>query len=110
MLDNQLLYLMSGTLLAEYVEVLRRPSVARVHRLSAAEIAELLTVLAANAQWRQPTVAVRAPDPGDDHLWSLLGSQPQSRLITGDRLLLESSPRPGVVLTPGQAVRVIGWF
>ncbi len=100
MLDGRLLYLMSGALLSEYSAVLRRPGVARFHQRTDEEIDRLLTVLAANAIWRQPTGTDPASDSGDNHLWALLASQPNSRLITGDRRLLENPPRPGTVLTP----------
>ena len=108
MLDGRLLYLMSGTLFDEYSKVLRRPGVVCLHGRTDGEIDQLLTVLAAHAMWCQPAPAAPAPDAGDDHLWALLASRPNSRLVTGDRLLIERPPRPGVVLTPRQAVRAIG--
>ena len=108
MLDGRLVYLMSGSLLAEYSEVLRRPAVARFHRLSADEVDRLLTVLAANAMWREATATVSAPDAGDNHLWALLASWPQSRLVTGDRRLLDNPPRLGAVVTPREASGLIG--
>ena len=107
MLDGRLVYLMSGTLFAEYSEVLHRPAVARLHRLSDDEIARLLTVIAAHAMWRRAATATPAPDAGDNHLWALLASWPESRLVTGDRLLLDNPPRLGAVLTPREATSVI---
>ena len=108
MLDGRLSYLMSGTLFDEYSRVLCRPGIMRRHGRTAGEIDEMLRVLAANATWCQPASVASAPDAGDDHLWALLASQPDSRLVTGDRRLLEQPPQPGVVLTPRQAVRMIG--
>lgn len=108
MLDGRLLYLMSGALFAEYSEVLRRPGVARLHRQTDDEIDRLLMVLAANGMWRHPVSADPAPDSGDDHLWALLASWPNSRLVTGDKRLLDSPPRPGAVLTPREAASTIG--
>lgn len=103
MLDGRLLYLMSGALFAEYSEVLRRPAIARLHVRTVPETDRLLMVMAANGMWRQPASADPAPDSGDDHLWALLASWPGSRLITGDRRLLDLPPRPGAVLTPRAA-------
>ncbi len=100
MLDGRLLYLMSGALLSEYSAVLRRPGVVRFHQRTDDEIDGLLTDLAANAVWREPDDGDAAPESGDNHLWALLASQSGCRLITGDRLLLESPPRPGSVITP----------
>ena len=107
MLDGRIIHLMSGSLLAEYSQVLRRPGIARLHRLTDDDIDRLLTVVAANAMWCQPTVTASAPDSGDDHLWALLASRPDSRLVTGDRRLLENPLRPGAVLTPREAALAI---
>ncbi|MDE0074744.1 MAG: PIN domain-containing protein [Gammaproteobacteria bacterium] len=104
MLDGRLLYLMSGALLSEYSGVLRRPGVARCHQQTEDEIDSLLTDLAANAVWREPGKSEAAPEPGDNHLWALLASQPGCQLITGDRLLLENPPRSGSVITPRDAL------
>lgn len=107
MLDGRIIHLMSGSLLAEYSQVLRRPGIARLHRLADDDIDRLLTVLAANAMWCQPTVTAPAPDSGDDHLWALLASRPGARLVTGDRHLLENPLRPGAALTPREAVLAV---
>ena len=100
MLGGRLLYLMSGTLLSEYSEVLRRPGIVRFHQRTEDEIDKLLTDLAANAVWREPGDGEAAPESGDNHLWALLASQPGSQLITGDQLLLKNPPRPRSVITP----------
>ncbi|MDE2980310.1 MAG: PIN domain-containing protein [Gemmatimonadota bacterium] len=107
MLDGRLLYLVSGALFAEYSDVLRRPAIARLHQLTGDELERLLTLLAANGMWRQPAVAASAPDAGDDHLWALLASWPDSRLITGDRRLRDNPPQLGAVLTPREVSAVI---
>ena len=107
MLDGRIIHLMSGSLLAEYSQVLRRPGIARSHRLTDDDIDRLLTVVAANAMWCQPTVTALAPDSGDNHPWALLASWPDSRLVTGDRRLLEKPLRPGAVLTPREAALAI---
>ncbi len=70
-------------------------------------VARLLTVIAANAMWRQAVTAAAAPDAGDNHLWALLASWPESRLVTGDRRLLDNPPRLGAVLTPREASGLI---
>lgn len=104
MLDGDLLYLMSSALLAEYSTVLRRPRIARLHGLSDDGLDRLLTELTANAVWRQPSTNPQAPESGDKHLWALLASWPQSRVVTGDRLLVENPPATAVVVTPRQGV------
>ena len=102
MLDGDLLYLMSSVLLAEYSSVLRRRRIARLHGRADDELDRLLTDLTANAVWRQPSTDPPAPESGDNHLWALLSSWPDSRLVTGDRLLVENPPATGVVVTPRQ--------
>lgn len=100
MLDGSLLYLLSDELLTEYASVLRRPRLVGLHRRTDAEIDQLLAELTANAIWCEPAAGETAPDPGDDHLWTLLGARAGSRLITGDRLLVENAPKADRVLTP----------
>ena len=104
MLDGNLLYLMSNALLAEYSTMLRRPRIARLHGQTEDELDRLLTELTANAVWRQPTTDPQAPESGDNHLWALLSSWPHSRLVTGDRLLIENPPSTAFVVTPRQVV------
>ncbi len=104
MLDGDLLYLMSSALLAEYSTVLRRPRIARLHGRTDDELDRLLTELTANAVWRQPSTGPPAPESGDDHLWALLSCWPDSRLVTGDLLLVENPPFTAAVATPRQVV------
>lgn len=96
MLDGSLPCLLSLALLAEYRAVLLRPKLCRAHGLDETGIDTLLSEITANAIWREPTndAVDAAPDPGDDHLWALLASEPVALLVSGDRLLLEN-PRPG---------------
>ena len=96
MLDGRLLYLLSPALLHEYRQVLLRPKLTRLHGLGEVEVDRLLTELTANALWREPPDANQpsSPDPGDDHLWALLASEPDAILVTGDGLLLDN-PRVG---------------
>lgn len=100
MLDGGLLYLMSEDLIAEYAAVLRRPALVRLHGLSDREIDQLLTELTANAIWCEPVAGGGAPDARDNHLWALLASHAGSRLVTGDRLLVDNPPAGTPVLTP----------
>ena len=109
MLGGRLLFLMSGALLSEYSALLRRPGVARFHRRSEDEIDALLTDVAANAVWREPGDSEAAPESGDNHLWALLASHPGSRLITGDKPLLDNPPRPDSVITPRDATDGVRW-
>lgn len=100
MLDGRLLYLMSGDLLREYASVLLRPRLVRLHARSEGEIDRLLAELTANAIWRETTAGDPAPDANDDHLWALQASWVGSRLITGDRLLVENASAERPVLSP----------
>lgn len=100
MLAGGFIYLMSDELLTEYSCVLRRPGLVRLHGLTGEELDRLLADLVANAMWRAPVVAGEAPDTGDQHLWALLASHPQARLVTGDRLLLENPPGSVSVMSP----------
>lgn len=105
MLDAKLPFLLSPALLAEYRQVLLRPRLTQLHGLEVDAIDVLLTHLTANAIWREPPPATSpAPDPGDNHLWSLLLLQPHTVLITGDRLLLETPPTEGTVITAGDYI------
>ena len=93
LLEGNILYLMSAALLSEYASVLRRSKIASLHQLSDEHIDMLLTELVANAIWREP-------DPGDNHLWSLLASHAGSILVTGDQLLLKNPPSSYSVISP----------
>ena len=85
---------LSTALLAEYREVLLRPKIRKVHGLSEREIDLLLTELATHAIVREPEAAAGAPDPRDNHLWTLVLGVPGSALVTGD-LALARTPPPG---------------
>ncbi len=93
-------FALSPALLAEYRAVLMRPTIGRLHGLTADEIDRFLSEIVANAVWREPTQSAHAPDPGDDHLWELLGACKGGVLITGDRLLLDNPPDFASVLSP----------
>jgi putative PIN family toxin of toxin-antitoxin system len=109
MLDGRLLYLLSPALLREYRQVLLRPKLMRLHGLNEDEIDRLLTELTANSLWREPVGVPHesAPDPGDDHLWALLASEPGAILVTGDALLLDN-PRAGSAVITASACAVLG--
>lgn len=100
MLSGSIIYLLSPALLDEYRVVLLRPRLSTRHGLTEREIDGLLTDLVANAIWREPGSVQPSPDPGDDHLWALLESHPNSVLITGDRLLIEHPPDRASVISP----------
>ncbi len=102
MLDGKLLFLLSPELLEEYRAVLLRPKLLRLHGLDEEQIDHLLTEITANAIWHDLVAdfAEPAPDPGDDHLWRLLATEPSAALITGDRLLCENPPQQSSVLSP----------
>ena len=100
MLDGRVIYLMSGDLLDEYSNVLRRPRLVRLHRRTDEQLDRLLADLVANAIWRDPAEGGDAPDPHDGHLWALLSCHPRGLLVTGDRLLVENPPSGASVISP----------
>ena len=91
---------MSSCLIRKYAQVLSRPKISRYHGLIAAEVDCLLEELTANAIWRDPPTSGDAPDPGDNHLWSLLKTRHGGILVTGDQLLVANPPKEASVLTP----------
>lgn len=93
-------FAVSEPLLAEYRDVLNRPALRKRHGLKQAEIDSLLIALAQNAIVLAPLAGPVAPDPGDQHLWDLLASHDGLCLVTGDKLLLQASSAPAVVVTP----------
>jgi predicted nucleic acid-binding protein len=93
-------FLLSAPLLAEYREVLLRPKIRRRHGLGERDIDLLLTEIATHAIVREPEAGDGAPDAKDNHLWSLLASQPGSVLVTGDRPLHRRPPPKSAVLAP----------
>ena len=100
MLDGGIIYLMFGDLLEEYSNVLRRPSLVRLHGRTDDQIDRLLVDLVANAIWRDPSDRGHAPDPHDGHMWALLAGHSQGLLVTGDRLLVENPPAGASVISP----------
>jgi putative PIN family toxin of toxin-antitoxin system len=107
MLSGRLPYLLSPDLLDEYQQVLSRPKISRLHGLDTKEIDCILEELAANAVWRDPMESDDAPDPGDNHLWSLLNSQQGSILVTGDKILIANPPGQSSVVTPQYFLKTI---
>jgi putative PIN family toxin of toxin-antitoxin system len=92
----------SGALLVEYHEVLRRPKLRKRHGLNEAEIESLLMALVRNAVVLDPVAGPAAPDPGDQHLWDLMASHDQLCLVTGDQLLLKQHPDSMLVWSPAE--------
>ena len=103
MLEGRIMHLLSPALLQEYREVLLRPKLCKLHGLSKAEVDQILSEITANAIWREPAESHSAPDPGDDHLWSLLQST-DAILVTGDQLLLDNLPRAASTILPKTCV------
>jgi len=94
-------FLLSPLLLAEYRQVLLRPKIRSHHGLGERDIDLLLTEIATHAIVREPEARDGAPDAKDNHPWSLLASQPESVLVTGDRPLHRSPPPKCAVLARG---------
>lgn len=99
MLDGRVMHLLSPALLQEYRDVLLRPKLRKLHGLSQDEVDQILSEITANAIWREPAESQDAPDPGDDHLWSLLQST-DVILVTGDQLLLDNPPHTASIILP----------
>lgn len=109
MINGQCRCLLSPDLLDEYQAVLVRPAIARLHRLTTAELDELLTRIVQHSMWKEPQPSLRkAPDPGDNHLWTLLDAEPTAQLVTGDRRLLDNPIEDGRVITPAVYVSFQG--
>ena len=108
MLEGNLLFLLSPELLQEYRNVLLRPKLVSLHGLNEQQIDTLLTEITANAIWHEtPEEAIsQAPDPGDDHLWALLATEPGAILVTGDQLLYDNPPRRSSVISPASCVNL----
>lgn len=102
MLDGSLRFIVSAELVAEYVAVLGRPAVARLHRLSAREVDSIVRAIVLNARVVAPVPSSEeAPDRGDQHLWDLLDAVPGAFLVTGDAALRRSRRRARV-LSPAE--------
>ena len=99
MLSAQFRYVISTALLAEYLEVLGRPALRKLHGLTHAEIDTLVTTLAEHAILIAPGSGPPAPDPGDQHVWDLLAADAALVLVTGDKRLLNALPRHATVIT-----------
>lgn len=103
MLDGRIMHLLSPALLQEYRDVLLRPKLSKLHGLSTDEVDQILSEITANAVWGEAVEYYGAPDPGDDHLWSLLQST-DAVLVTGDQLFLDNAPRAASTILPKTCV------
>ena len=100
-LAGQAGHVLSLALLGEYEKVLLRPALVRLHGLNAAEVEQLLASLARHARLLEPEGSeLKAPDPGDQHLWDLLAAETTLRLVTGDKRLLADASMAGRVISP----------
>ena len=103
MVEGSLPFLLSPALVLEYKDVLARPKLSKLHKLTAQELETLLTELVANSVWREPSPSSDTPpDKGDAHLWSLLESEPKAILVTGDKLLLKRPLKGRLIYTPAE--------
>jgi putative PIN family toxin of toxin-antitoxin system len=99
-LTGEIRALISVDLLTEYRSVLLRPAIRSRHGLGENEIDAILTAIAENAVVCEPVRPPSAPpDRGDLHLWSLLAARPDAVLVTGDQVLVDSSPDWATVVT-----------
>ena len=101
MLTGAFPFLLSIELLTEYRNVLRRPKIRDRHRLDDDGIDALLTDITLNGIVREPSpTEVERSDPNDAHVWSLLATQIDAILVTGDDLLLSRPPSWASVVKP----------
>ena len=68
---------------------------------------DLRPALATNAIVHEPEPRTGAPDTNDDHLWSLVQSEANCVLVTGDHALVASPPPKAHVLQPRQFVDLL---
>jgi putative PIN family toxin of toxin-antitoxin system len=101
-------FLLSTALLAEYSDVLLRKKIRALHGLGERDVEVLLIALAANAIVREPEPRTGAPDVMDNHVWSLVQSEANCVLVTGDLALLASPPPGSHVLQPRQFAAMAG--
>lgn len=97
-------FLLSPALLAEYRDGLLRKKIRALHGLTEREVDVLLTELVANAIVREPEPRTGAPDAKYNHLWSLVQTEANCVLVTGDYALAENPPPKSSVLEPREFV------
>ncbi|MGE0597898.1 MAG: putative toxin-antitoxin system toxin component, PIN family [Dehalococcoidia bacterium] len=103
--DDRFQHYVTTRLLAEYRDVLLRPTVQSRHRLTHDEVRRVVDSIGlASLELSPPRAIAKAPDRGDQHLWDLLAGYPEVRLVTGDPLLLSSDHFPTRVLSPRRFV------
>ncbi len=100
MLQGTFPFLLSLALLKEYRQVLLRPAIQSLHKLSEEDVDTILETITVNAILRDPIAAKQhAPDKNDQHLWDLLAARKEAVLITGDKLLLTNPPASARVIS-----------
>ena len=108
MLAGKFVYALSPPLLAEYRAVLLRPRIRKLHGWSFDAVDIFLEEIVATAVWHEPCLIYQAPDPDDDHLWSLIHALPGSLLVTGDQLLLRQASLALPIMTPRDFIDQMG--
>ena len=110
MLDAEIPYVVSVSLLAEYRQVMLRDSIRELHQLSDDQVDRFLTEIAFNAIVLEPRGSESpAPDAGDQHVWDLLMAPHATILVTGDRRLVEGAPSGASVVSPRAFAELRGW-
>ena len=104
MLSAAFSFVLSEPLLAEYRQVLVRPPLRKLHRLTVDEVDLILTDIAHHAVVMKPLPGPPAPDPGDQMLWDLLAAHSGLRLVTGDLALLRAPAMQGRVVSAREFV------
>jgi len=108
MLAGRFTYVLSDALLDEYRRVLLRDTIRKLHGLSMSQVDVILTAIVTNAVVREPKdLSHSAPDPGDDHLWHLLGETDGSILVTGDQKLIDNPPAFAAIVSPRSFVEAL---
>ena len=92
-------FTVSEPLVAEYRNVLARPSLMRLHGRSPRELETILVGVLRHAIVLAGVPGPPAPDPGDQFLWDLLSARAELVLVTGDKLLLSADGMRGRVVS-----------
>jgi predicted nucleic acid-binding protein len=114
MLEGRFRYVLSIPLLAEYRQVLLRPKIRELHRLSAGAIDRILVEIATNGrvleagEGREEGAGWGDSSRGDEHLWQILERVPEAVLVTGDKELQRDERRGGSVMAPARWVELAG--
>lgn len=103
-LGNTVRMCLSGSIFAEYEEVIRRPR----FRLAEETVHSTLEAIRARALWVRPTDPVRAcSDPDDDHFLECCQASDAAYLVTGNVKDFPDDWRTTEVVTPRHFLEIV---